>query len=68
MVEATFRLRRGDKTLLVEHPLLVYAADLLAVVRPGPSNTAIMGVAMSRGRPPQPWRWGWPAAAWSGPL
>lgn len=32
--------------------LLVYAAYLIATVSPGPSNMAIMGVAMSQGRKP----------------
>lgn len=34
----------------VDHLLLVYAAYVIAVASPGPSNMAIMGVAMSRGR------------------
>lgn len=33
-----------------DHLLLVYAAYAIAVASPGPSNMAIMGVAMSRGR------------------
>lgn len=32
--------------------LLVYAAYVIATASPGPSNMAIMGVAMSRGRAP----------------
>lgn len=36
----------------VQQILLVYAAYLVATASPGPSNMAIMGVAMSRGRLP----------------
>jgi len=34
----------------VDHLLLIYAAYAIAVASPGPSNMAIMSVAMSRGR------------------
>lgn len=34
----------------VHHLMLVYAAYLIAVASPGPSNMAIMGVAMNQGR------------------
>ncbi|QRM54611.1 LysE family translocator [Sinorhizobium sp. BG8] len=34
----------------VNHLMLVYATYLIAVASPGPSNMAIMGVAMSQGR------------------
>jgi threonine/homoserine/homoserine lactone efflux protein len=36
----------------LNHLLLVYAAYLIAIATPGPSNMAIMGVAMSQGRKP----------------
>ncbi len=36
----------------LDHLLLVYAAYIIAVASPGPSNMAIMGVAMSQGRKP----------------
>lgn len=36
----------------IQHLLVVYAAYLLATASPGPSNMAIMGMAMSRGRLP----------------
>lgn len=36
----------------VQHLLVVYAAYVLATASPGPSNMAIMGMAMSRGRLP----------------
>ncbi|MDS7597691.1 LysE family translocator [Agrobacterium tumefaciens] len=36
----------------LDHLLLVYTAYIIAVASPGPSNMAIMGVAMSQGRKP----------------